>query len=131
MPRTEDGGRMKISNIVRHFNTITEHKLLVMKYCFQVGLYRQGLLHDCLNTVRKNSGPECISIREPEAPMRLNGRLWDFLRHGCIIRDAINTILNIGLMFPKIRKRGWLAMNCLPPICDRDGYGPDCSLQSL
>ena len=37
---------MKISNIVRHFNTITEHKLLVMKYCFQVGLYRQGLLHD-------------------------------------------------------------------------------------
>ena len=37
---------MKISNIVRHFNTITEHKLLVMRYCFQVGLYRQGLLHD-------------------------------------------------------------------------------------
>ena len=29
-----------------HFKTITHHKLLVMKYCFQVGLYRQGLLHD-------------------------------------------------------------------------------------
>lgn len=29
-----------------HFKTITEHKLLVMRYCFQVGLYRQGLLHD-------------------------------------------------------------------------------------
>ncbi len=29
-----------------HFKTITEHKLLVMKYCFRVGLYRQGLLHD-------------------------------------------------------------------------------------
>lgn len=33
-------------NALRHFGTITKHKLLVMKACFQVGLYRQGLLHD-------------------------------------------------------------------------------------
>lgn len=31
---------------VQHFRTITRHKLLVMKECFKVGLYRQGLLHD-------------------------------------------------------------------------------------
>lgn len=30
----------------KHFCTITRHKCLVMKYCFQVGLYRQGILHD-------------------------------------------------------------------------------------
>ena len=30
----------------KHFKTITEHKLLVMKGCFKVGLYRQGLFHD-------------------------------------------------------------------------------------
>lgn len=29
-----------------HFCTITKHKILVMKGCFKVGLYRQGLLHD-------------------------------------------------------------------------------------
>ena len=29
-----------------HFKTITRHKLLVMQYCFRVGLYKQGLLHD-------------------------------------------------------------------------------------
>ena len=29
-----------------HFCTITKHKFLVMKECFRVGLYRQGLLHD-------------------------------------------------------------------------------------
>ena len=29
-----------------HFNTITTHKLLVMKLCFKMGLYSQGLLHD-------------------------------------------------------------------------------------
>lgn len=31
---------------IQHFGTITRHKILVMKACFQVGLYRQGLLHD-------------------------------------------------------------------------------------
>ncbi len=30
----------------RHFCTITHHKFLVMKGCFRVGLYKQGLLHD-------------------------------------------------------------------------------------
>ena len=29
-----------------HFKTITAHRTLVCKYCFRVGLYRQGLLHD-------------------------------------------------------------------------------------
>ena len=29
-----------------HLKTINHHKWLVMKYCFRVGLYRQGLLHD-------------------------------------------------------------------------------------
>ncbi|MEG1255794.1 DUF5662 family protein [Clostridium sp.] len=33
-------------NTINHFRTITHHKLLVMKYCFRVGLYKQGLLHD-------------------------------------------------------------------------------------
>lgn len=31
---------------IEHFCTITKHKMMVMKYCFSVGLYRQGLLHD-------------------------------------------------------------------------------------
>ena len=31
---------------LKHFGTITKHKILVMKECFRVGLYRQGLLHD-------------------------------------------------------------------------------------
>lgn len=29
-----------------HLKTINEHKLLVMKHCFRIGLYKQGLLHD-------------------------------------------------------------------------------------
>lgn len=30
-------------HIWQHFKTITSHKLLVMRYCFRIGLYRQGL----------------------------------------------------------------------------------------
>ena len=37
---------MNVKNIKNHFNTITSHKLLVMKYCFAVGLYKQGIMHD-------------------------------------------------------------------------------------
>ena len=29
-----------------HLKTITEHKLLVMRHCFRIGLYRQGIMHD-------------------------------------------------------------------------------------
>lgn len=35
-----------MKNAWKHFRTITTHKLLVMRYCFKIGLYRQGLLHD-------------------------------------------------------------------------------------
>lgn len=30
----------------QHFKTITRHKLIVMRYCFRMGLIRQGLAHD-------------------------------------------------------------------------------------
>ncbi len=30
----------------KHFKKITHHKMMVMKGCFSVGLYRQGIMHD-------------------------------------------------------------------------------------
>lgn len=33
-------------HIWAHFKTITYHRFLVCKYCFRLGLYRQGLIHD-------------------------------------------------------------------------------------
>ena len=29
-----------------HFKTVNHHKKLVCQYCFRIGLYRQGILHD-------------------------------------------------------------------------------------
>ena len=37
---------MKICNIWNHFSTITRHRNLVRKHCFQIGLYWQGITHD-------------------------------------------------------------------------------------
>lgn len=42
----QGGQNVMNHNAWRHFVTITQHKLVVMKNCFRVGLYRQGLLHD-------------------------------------------------------------------------------------
>ena len=35
-----------MSNVWKHFITVTRHRLLVRKHCFKVGLYWQGLTHD-------------------------------------------------------------------------------------
>ncbi len=33
-------------DIIGHIKTITAHKRMVRKYCFRLGLYKQGMLHD-------------------------------------------------------------------------------------
>lgn len=37
---------MKIKNIWLHFAKICKHKYYVGKYCWKLGLYKQGILHD-------------------------------------------------------------------------------------
>lgn len=37
---------MYISNFLKHCEVVCSHKKLVLKYCFRLGLYKQGILHD-------------------------------------------------------------------------------------
>ena len=37
---------MFIQNFIGHLKTINDHRGMVRKHCFKVGLYKQGLLHD-------------------------------------------------------------------------------------
>ena len=39
-------GKWRWANVWKHFRTISRHRNLVMRYCFKVGLYAQGLKHD-------------------------------------------------------------------------------------
>lgn len=39
-------GQVTLDKALGHFRTITEHKIQVMRHCFAVGLYYQGIMHD-------------------------------------------------------------------------------------
>ena len=55
-------------NIKGHFETITRHKLLVMKYCFACGLYEQGLAHDLSKYSPTELIPGCIYYQGDHSP---------------------------------------------------------------
>ena len=55
-------------NIKGHFDTITRHKLRVMKYCFACGLYEQGLAHDLSKYSPTEFIPGCIYYQGDRSP---------------------------------------------------------------
>ena len=67
--------RRLLENGWHHFKTITQHKCVVMKECFAVGLYKQGLLHDLskytpeefLTGIRYYQGTRSPNAAEKEA----------------------------------------------------------------
>ena len=88
---------MKKNYAWQHFKTITHHKCLVLHYCFRMGLYWQGIVHDLskYSPTEFREGPD--TGREPEARTMQNARIREFPLPGFIIRDATSTISNIGL----------------------------------
>ena len=54
--------------IWKHFCTITHHRLLVMRYCFSVGLYRQGLTHDLSKYSPAEFVPGCRYYQGSRSP---------------------------------------------------------------
>ena len=81
-----------------HFKTITTHRILVMQGCFRMGLYWQGLIHDLSKYSLRSLRQGLNIIREIKAPMQLKGRIRAIQRHGCIIREETDIIMNIGRM---------------------------------
>ena len=89
----------------QHFCTITHHKILVMKGCFRVGLYRQGLMHDLSKYgwtefrvgAKYYQGTE---VRTTPSVKSLAIRL-----HGFIIRGAISITMSIGLTMDWANKK--------------------------
>ena len=79
-----------------HFKTITRHKLLVMKYCFRIGLYKQGLLHDLSKILRQNFLSDADTIREREVRIMQREKTSVYLLPGCITKVETNITLNIG-----------------------------------
>ena len=55
-------------NIWKHFFTITKHKIMVMKTCFSLGMYRQGILHDLSKYSLTEFIPGCIYYQGHSSP---------------------------------------------------------------
>jgi hypothetical protein len=55
-------------HVIEHFRTITHHRHLVTKGCFQVGLYWQGLTHDLSKYSPVEFIPGCIYYQGNMSP---------------------------------------------------------------
>ena len=83
-------------NIKGHFETITRHKLLVMKYCFECGLYRQGLTHDLSKYAPVEFFAGAKYFQGITAQTTPSGRNMDTAPPGSTTRAATATTLSIG-----------------------------------
>ena len=93
-------------NIWGHFRTITQHKLLVMKACFYVGLYKQGLLHDLSKYSPSEFGVGCRYFQGTRSPnnaqREAEGCSTAWLHH-----KVINITMNTGWITVPVRKTGF------------------------
>ena len=83
---------------LQHLQTINHHKYLVMKECFEVGLYKQGLLHDMSKYSPTEFLVGCKYYQGNRSPNNAEREATGYSRHGFIIKDGISIIMNTGLI---------------------------------
>ena len=92
----------------KHLKTINHHKMLVMKGCFRVGLYKQGLLHDLSKYMPSEFLVGCKYYQGDVSPNNAEREATGaILPHGFIIKDATSIIWNTGLITECRRNRRW------------------------
>lgn len=84
-----------LKKVIGHFTTITRHKILVMKECFKIGLYKQGLTHDLSKYSPTEFLVGCKYYQGNRSPNNAEKRPA-YPKHGCITKDATAIILNTG-----------------------------------
>ena len=98
----------------QHFKTISYHKWLVMKGCFAVGLYKQGVCHDLSKYMPSEF---LVGAKYYQGDRSPNNAEREAMGYGCIIRVGINTIMNIGLITVCVMFREeWRRHQCLSNI---------------
>ena len=79
-----------------HLRTVQHHRFLVLRHCWRVGLYWQGLTHD----LSKFSPVEFSAGAKYYQGNRSPNEIEVFQRHGCIIRAGISIIWSTGSTTP-------------------------------
>ena len=110
-------------NIKGHFETITRHKLLVMKYCFACGLYKQGLAHDMSKYSPTEFIPGCIYYQGDHSPNEAErdakGYTSAWLHHKGRNRHHIEYWIDYGLPDGKLTGMRIPVRYVVETVCDR------------
>lgn len=83
-----------------HFKTITKHKLMVMRYCFRIGLYKQGLLHDLSKYSPAEFLVGCKYYQGTRSPNNAEREDIGVSTAWRIIRAVTSTTMSIGWTMP-------------------------------
>ena len=117
-----------------HFKTITKHKLMVMHYCFRIGLYKQGLLHDLSKYTPSEFLVGCKYYQGNRSPNNAEredtGVSTAWLHHKGRNKHHYEHWVDYSINDPEHVIMGAKKKNA-PQICGRDGDGPDQCLQGL
>ena len=93
-----------------HFCTINKHKMLVMKGCFEVGLIKQGLLHDLSKYAPVEFATGCKYFqgdRSPNGAERMDkGYSIAWLHHKGRNKHHLEYWLDYGIPTEEERKKG-------------------------
>ena len=113
----------------KHFCTITHHKILVMKHCFRIGLYWQGLMHDMSKYSPAEFIPGCRyyqGYRSPNnAEREAKGYSSAWLHHKGRNKHHYEYWIDYGLGPVNDRHED------AKPVCGGDDDGPHCGLKNL
>ena len=98
---SEGENKLILYNIIGHTRMILCHKYIVCRYCWKVGLYWQGIVHDIskFSFTEFSVGVSIIQGNVVQIAFKKVER--DTHQHGCIIRIETNIIMNIGLIIVK------------------------------
>ena len=100
-------GQITLDKTLGHLKTIGVHKLQVMRECFAIGLYYQGIMHDLSKFMPSEFLNGCKYTRTGrEAPTMRRERTRAILLPGCTIKAATATTLSSGQTIPSTRSRG-------------------------
>ncbi len=94
---------MRLINIWQHFHTITEHKIMVARHCFKVGMYWQGLTHDLSKYSPSEFWQGVKYIRDIAVLIMQNVRTKGIRQRGFIIKGGTSITTNIGLITVLVR----------------------------
>ena len=112
-----NNNRITLHKTIAHFRTITHHRHVVCRECFQVGLYWQGLTHD----LSKYSPTEFWvgaryyqGTRSPNNAEREDkGLSTSWLHH----RAETGIIMNTGWIIPQRDMTASQEAESLPAVC--------------